>query len=71
MTKDDFLHLVDQLRIDIQPDENPVRDSLPPEKKVAMTLYYLKDQGSYLMTCNAFGVAKSTLSSVVKDVCKA
>ena len=71
MTKDDFLHLVDQLRIDIQPDENAVRDSLPPEKKVAMTLYYLKDQGSYLVTCNAFGVGKSTLSSVVKDVCKA
>ena len=71
MTKDDFLHLVDQLRIDIQPDANAVRDSLPPEKQVAMTLYYLKDQGSYLVTCNAFGVGKSTLSSVVKDVCKA
>ena len=50
MTKDDFLHLVDQLRIDIQPDENAVRDSLPPEKNVAMTLYYFKDQGSYLVT---------------------
>ena len=34
MTKDDFLHLADQLRIDIQPDENAVRDSLQPEKKV-------------------------------------
>ena len=42
MTKDDFLHLVDPLRVDIQPDKNAVRDSLPPEKKVAMTLYYLK-----------------------------
>ena len=71
MTKEDFLHLVDQLRIDIQPDENAIRDSLPPEKKVAITLYYLKDQGSYLMTCNAFGVGKSTLSSVIKDVCRA
>lgn len=71
MTRNDFLHLVDQLRMDIEPDSNPVRDSLPPEKKIAMTLYYLKDQGSYLMTCNAFGVGKSTLSSVVKEVCKA
>ena len=71
MTKDDFIHLVDQLRMDIQSDENAVREALSPEKKVAMTLYYLKDQGSYLMTCNAFGVGKSTLSYVLKDVCKA
>jgi hypothetical protein len=57
--------------MDIEPDLNAVREFLSPEKKVAMTIYYLKDQGFYLMTCNAFGVGKSTLSTVVKEVCKA
>ena len=71
MTKNDFLYLVNLVRKDLEPDPNHFRHALEPEKKVAMTLYYLKDQGSYLMTCNAFGVGKSTLSSVVKDVCYA
>ena len=34
-----------------------------------MTLYYLKDQGSILMTANAFGVALCTVSVVVRKVC--
>ena len=33
MTKDDFLRLVDQLRIDIQPDENAVRGILCHRRK--------------------------------------
>ena len=71
MTKSDFFFLVDQLKPELEPDPNAVRDFLTSEKKVAMTLYYLKDQGSYSMTCNAFGIGKSTLSSVVKVVFKA
>ena len=30
-----------------------------------MALYYLKDQGGYRMTCNAFGIAVTTLSKVL------
>ena len=71
MTKSDFFFLVDQLKPELEPDPHAVRDFLTSEKKVAMTLYYLKDQGSYSMTCNAFGIGKSTLSSVVKVVFKA
>lgn len=39
------------------------------EKKLAMTLYHLKDQGLYGMTCNTYGCAKGTLSVVLKEIC--
>ena len=67
----DFFHLADLLRPDIEADANAIRDVLTVEKKLAITLYYLKDQGSYLMTCNTFGIVKSTLSIVLKAVCRA
>ena len=33
MPREDFLHLVDQFRVDLEPDPNAVRDCLTPEKK--------------------------------------
>ena len=36
---------------------------------MAMTLYYLKNQGSILMTANAFGVTQCIVSVVVRKVC--
>ena len=71
MSRRDFFHLADLLRPDIEADANAIRDVLTVEKKLAITLYYLKDQGSYLMTCNTFGIAMSTLSIVLKAVCRA
>ncbi len=71
MTKNDFLYLVNLARKDFEPGPNHFRHASEPKKKVAMTLYYLKDPRSYLMTCNALGVGKSMLSSVVREVCHA
>ena len=44
-------------------------DALSVVKKVAMTLYCLKDQGSYRMTCNNFGILLPCLSKSVRAVC--
>ena len=45
------------------------QDCVSPKKRVAVALYYLKDQGSLRMTANTFGLAKSTVSESVKTVC--
>ena len=45
--------------------------ALSAEKKVAMTLYFLKDTGSLAMTANTFGVAVSTVSKHIFEVCYA
>ena len=39
------------------------------EKKLAITLHYLKDTGSITVTANAFGVSRSTVSSTIRTVC--
>ena len=65
-----FMKLVDRLRELLICDPLAFRqDCISPEKRVAISLYYLKDQGSLRMTSNTFGVAKSTVSKSIKTVC--
>lgn len=66
MSREVFMKLVEELRPFISPDpRSPNRTALSAEKKLAQTLYFLKDTGSIRMTANAFGVAKSTVSSII------
>ena len=39
--------------------------------QVAMTLYYLSDEGRMRKTANAFGVSRQTVSKIVRKVCNA
>lgn len=70
MDQDVFMILVNEVRPFLEPRRGPREDDvLSVEKQLAMTLYYLKDQGSILMTRNAFRVALCTVSVVVRKVC--
>ena len=70
MNRATFLELVEKIRPLLQPDPRNLRaDVMSVEKKVALTLYYLKDQGSYRMSCNSFGISLPYLSRTVKAVC--
>lgn len=69
MTKESFLELEAELKPYISPNPNsPNHRSLSSAKKLAVTLYYLKDTGSLIMTANAFGIAVCTVSAVVVEV---
>ena len=70
MSRENFFLLVSMIRpYAIRRSSEVRKDTLSLEKKIAMTLYYLKDQGSFLMTCNTFGCAKGTLSLTIKEIC--
>ncbi|XP_057310515.1 putative nuclease HARBI1 [Hydractinia symbiolongicarpus] len=70
MTKQQFMKLVELIRPYAKERSSQVRkDVIPLEKRLAITLYYLKDQGSLLMIGNTFGIAKSTTSVVVHEIC--
>ncbi|XP_047125593.1 putative nuclease HARBI1 [Hydra vulgaris] len=65
-----FMKLVDSIRHHISPSPRFVRkDTISPEKRVAMVLYYLKDEGSFRMVANTFDVSKATLSVSLRFVC--
>lgn len=70
MNRDVFVVLADKIRPFVEPTRSPRGDDvLSVQKQLAMTLYYLKDQGSINMTANTFGVAMCTVSMVVRKVC--
>jgi len=72
MNKASFYQLVDELRPYIEPNQDsPNHRSLSAEKKLATTLYYLKDTGTLWMTANLFGIHQSTASKHIHQVCKA
>ena len=53
-----FMKLTDMLRIFVTPNPKAFRkDVISAEKRVALVLYYLKDQGSLRMAANTFGVS--------------
>ena len=70
MDRDLFVLLADELRPYLQPGRSPRgMDVLSVEKQLALTLYFLKDQGSLSMAAYTFGLAINTVSTVVRKVC--
>ena len=70
MNRDNFYKLCDSLRPYIFKEATLMRVPLSVETQVAVFLYYISDEGRMLKTANAFGVAKCTVSVVVKRVSK-
>ncbi|XP_046858630.1 uncharacterized protein LOC124452081 [Xenia sp. Carnegie-2017] len=63
--------LAEELRPFIQGKDTVMRTSIDPVKQVAITLYYLSDEGRLRKTANAFGISRQTVSKIVRKVCKA
>ena len=67
-----FMDLVSELSPYVSPDPFSTNSrALSADKKVATTLYYLKDTGSLGMTANTFVIALCTASAVIISICKA
>ena len=63
ISKKDFNDLVEMIKPYAEEKSTRFRsDTIPLEKRVAMTLYYLKDQGHLRMIANTFGCSKATNS---------
>ena len=72
MSRDCFYSLVADLDPIIGPHlSTPNYRFITTDKKLAITLYYIKDTGSLWMTANSFGIHQCTVSKTVAEVCKA
>lgn len=71
MSKTDFYELVSLIRPHAKIRSDRVRkDIITLEKRLAITLCYLKDQGSMTTVANLFGIARCTVGQVVSEICK-
>ena len=71
LTREKFMDLAKQLCPYISLNlSSPNYRALSTEKKLAITLYYLKDTGSLGMTANTFGIALNTTSVIIAEVCE-
>ena len=72
MSKDSFHELAAELVPYVAPKPaSPNYRLLDTEKKLAVTLCYLKDTGSLWMTANTFGIHQCTASKTIATVCTA
>ena len=58
MCKENFLKLCDELRPHIQKQTTNMRSPFEVERQVALTLYYLSDEGRLRKIANAFGLLR-------------
>ena len=68
MGKTNFVKLSEELRPYLEKKETVMRKPIDVETQLAVTLYYLSDEGRLRKTANAFGLARCTVSKIVRDV---
>ena len=68
MSRDSFYQLCDELRPFLTKLHTNMREPLSVEKQLAVTLYYLCDEGRYRKVANSFGISRATVSNVVRRV---
>ena len=71
MSRDSLYKLTEELRPYIEGKDTVMRSAIDPVKQVAITLYYLSDEGRLRKTANAFGISRQTVYKIVRKVCKA
>ena len=71
MQRDTFFKLCSELRPFIERQTTNMRQPIDVEKQVAVTLYYLSDEGRSRKTANAFGISRASTSIIVRRVAQA
>ena len=71
MKKETYSYLCDKLRCVIVRQDTRLRKAISVEKRVAITLWCLATPCEYRTISHLFGVARSTVCSIVQDTCRA
>ena len=71
MSRGSLYELANELRPYIEGKTKIMRAPVDVVKQVAVTLYYLSDEGRLRKTANAFGLSRQVVSNIIRKVCKA
>ena len=66
VSRQSFYRLCDELRPFLTKTRSNFRIPLSVELQLAVTLYYLSDEAHYRKIANAFGIARSTVSTIIR-----
>ncbi len=69
MSRETFLYLCDKLSSRIGRNETVMRKAVPMEQRVALTVWFLATGADYRTIGHLFGVLKSTVCVMTKQVC--
>lgn len=69
MSKSTFLYLVGALLPGLRRNNTHLRSSISPEERLAIAIWYLAETTSYRIVGQVFGVGRSTVATIVVDVC--
>ena len=70
MGRESFLVLCQQLEEHLIKRNTTFRKAVSVQEQAALTLCYLSDEGRLRKTANAFGLGESTVSAIIRRVCK-
>ena len=71
MSQTTFAYLCSELQSSIEKRDTEMRRAIPTDMRVALTLWFLATGADYRTISHLFGVSKSTVCLVSKDVCAA
>ena len=71
MSHNTFLYVCSELRSSVEKSDTMMRKALTVELRVALTLWFLSTGSDYRTIGHLFGVSKSTVCVVTKQVCRA
>ena len=66
-----FMYLCNELRVSIKREDTIMRKAISTEQRLALTLWFLATNADYRTIGHLFGVSKSTVCVVIKEVCSA
>ena len=71
MSQMTFLYICNEISSTIKKADTAMRNAIPVEQRVALTLWFLATNADYRTIGHLFGVSKSTVCIVMKEVCAA
>ena len=69
MSKATFVYVCDELRSSVEKTDTSMRQAIPVEQRVALTLWFLSTGADFRTIGHLFGVSKSAVCVITKQVC--
>lgn len=71
MSRGTFSWLLERMRPSLERQTTHMRDTIAPDERLAIALWFLANTLSYRLVGQQFGIARSTVAGIVVDVCLA